>query len=140
MTAPEGAVRIPPHCDETLGLECLDKSVPGTTVWRMTADERFANPIGVVQGGFLAAMADSAMGAATIGQARAGGRRVRSSSIEMKISFLAPAPTGAELRCTARVVRGGRRVVFAEAEIVDGRGVGVARASSSYLLTELTDR
>ena len=29
----------------------------------MVADERFANPTGIVQGGFLAAFADSSMGA-----------------------------------------------------------------------------
>jgi uncharacterized protein (TIGR00369 family) len=139
MTTPKRAVRIPPHCDETLGLDCVDKSTPGLSVWRMTADERFANPVGVMQGGFLAAMADSAMGAATISHARARGRRVRSSSIEMKVSFLAAVVVGADLRCTARVVRGGRRVVFAEADIIDERGTEVARASSSYLLTDLAD-
>ena len=32
----------------------------------MTADERFANPAGIVQGGFLAAFFDSAMGAAAV--------------------------------------------------------------------------
>jgi uncharacterized protein (TIGR00369 family) len=105
----------------------------------MTADERFANPVGVMQGGFLAAMADSAMGAATISHARARGRRVRSSSIEMKISFLAAVAVDADLRCAARVVRGGRRVVFAEADIIDERGTEVARTSSSYLLTDLAD-
>ena len=59
-------VQVPPNCDLTLGMVCVDKSVPGTTVWQMPADERFANPVGVLQGGFLAACCDSAMGAATV--------------------------------------------------------------------------
>ena len=56
-------------------MRCVDKSVPGRTVWQMRADERFANPAGIVQGGFLGAMADSAMGSAVITFARAAGRR-----------------------------------------------------------------
>jgi uncharacterized protein (TIGR00369 family) len=130
-------IQIPPNCEVTLGMTCVDKTQPGRTVWRMLADERFANPIGIIQGGFLCAMADSAMGSATITFARAAGRKVFSSSIEMKTSFLGPARVGAVLECTARVVHGGARVAFAEAEVVDDQGVVVARATSSYLFTLL---
>jgi uncharacterized protein (TIGR00369 family) len=122
-------IQIPPNCEVTLGMTCVDKTQPGRTVWRMLADEQFANPIGIIQGGFLGAMADSAMGSATITFARAAGRKVFSSSIEMKTSFLASARVGAVLECTARVVHGGARVAFAEAEVVDDQGVVVARAS-----------
>ena len=130
-------IQIPPNCEVTLGMTCVDKTEPGRTVWRMLADERFANPIGIIQGGFIGAMADSAMGSATITFARAAGRKVFSSSIEMKTSFLAPARVGAVLECTARVVQGGARVAFAEAEVVDDAGVVIARASSSYLFTPM---
>jgi acyl-coenzyme A thioesterase PaaI-like protein len=68
--------------------------------------------------------------------ARAAGRRVFSSNVEMKTSFLAPARVGAMLECTATVVSGGARVAFCEAEVVDDRGTTVARASSTYLFTE----
>ena len=37
-------LQVPPNCDLTLGLRCVDKSEPGHTVWEMRADERFANP------------------------------------------------------------------------------------------------
>ena len=53
----------------------------------------------------------------------------------MKTSFLAPVRVGSVLECTARVVSGGSRVAFAEAEVVDDRGTTVARASSTYLFT-----
>lgn len=129
-------IQVPAPCELTLGMTCVDKSEPGRTVWRMRADERFANPAGIVQGGFLGAMADSAMGSATITLARAGGRRVFSSNVEMKTSFLAPVPVGAELECRATVVSGGARIAFAEAEVVDDTGRVVARASSTYLFTE----
>ena len=129
-------VQVPPNCELTLGMNCVDKSEPGRTVWTMRADERFANPAGIVQGGFVGAMADSAMGSATVTFARAAGRKVFSSNVEMKTSFLAAVQVGGTLRCTATVVSGGRRVAFAEAEVVDDAGRVVARASSTYLFTE----
>ena len=125
--------RVPPNCDLTLGMVCVDKSVPGVTVWRMAADERFANPVGVVQGGFLAAFADSAMASATVTALE--GRRVFTANTELKIAFLRPAGIGGHLTCTARVIGGGRRVSFVEAEVVDHDGALVAKASSTYLLT-----
>jgi len=127
--------RVPPNCDLTLGMRCVDKERPGVTVWHMLADERFANPLGVVQGGILAAFADSAMAASTVTWARARELSVLTANVEMKVSFLRPARTGGELRCEATVVSGGRRVLFVEAAVSDETGVTVARASSTYLLT-----
>lgn len=129
-------IQVPSNCELTLGMTCIDKVEPGRTRWTMRADERFANPAGIVQGGFLGAMADSAMGSATVTYARAAGRRVISSNVEMKTSFMAPVRVGATLTCTASVVSGGRRVAFAEAEVVDDGGTVVARASSTYLFTD----
>jgi uncharacterized protein (TIGR00369 family) len=116
-------------------MTCVEKSQPGRTVWRMRADERFANPAGIVQGGFLGAMADSAMGSAAVTFVRASGRKVFASNVEMKTSFLAGARVGSMLECTATVISGGSRVAFAEAEVVDEEGRTVARASSTYLFT-----
>jgi uncharacterized protein (TIGR00369 family) len=128
-------ITVPPPCDVTLGLSCVDKSRPGITVWQMVAAQPFANVTGVIQGGFLTAMADTAMGSAAHMFARAAGRKGYSSSIEAKTTYLAPARVGATLECTARVVHGGRRVIFVVAEIVDDQGVSVARASAAYLFT-----
>src|ERR1700677_5247845 len=86
-------MQVPPNSDLTLGMTCVDKSSPGRCVWRMRADERFANPAGIMQGGFLGAFADSAMGAAAVDFVR--GRRVFVANAQMKISFLAPVPPGA---------------------------------------------
>lgn len=127
------APRVPPNCDMTLGMTCVDKSEPGVIVWRMEAAEHMANPIGVVQGGFLAAFADSAMSTATITNLQ--GRKAYTANVEMKISFLRGAPVGETLTCTARVIGGGKRVSFVEAEIVDRSGALVAKASSTYVLT-----
>ena len=125
--------RVPPSSDLTLGMVCVDKSQPGVTVWRMRAAEEFANPTGVVQGGFLAAFADSAMAASTVTNLQ--GRKAYAANTELKISFLRAAPIGETYTCTARVIGGGKRVTFVEAEITDTSDRLVAKASSTYLLT-----
>src|SRR4029079_6145515 len=112
---------------------CLEKDTPGRTVWRMLADERFANPVGIVQGGFLAAFADSAMGASSLTYARE--RKVFSANAELKVSFLKPVRIGSTLTCTAEVISGGTRAAFLEAEVVDDDGRMVLKASSTYLLS-----
>jgi len=78
-------MQVPPNSDLTLGMICIDKSVPGRCTWQMTADERFANPAGIMQGGFLGAFADSSMGAAAV--TFVGARRVFAANAELKISF-----------------------------------------------------
>ena len=133
MAPSDQRVQVPPNCDLTLGMVCIDKSEPGRSVWRMLADERFANPVGIVQGGFVAAFADSAMGAASVTFAK--DRKVFSANAEIKVSFLKPAKVGSTLTCAAYVISGGNRAAFIEAEVTDEDGRMIAKASSTYLLT-----
>ena len=109
-------MQVPPNSDLTLGMTCVDKSTPGRCVWRMLADERFANPAGIMQGGFIGAFCDSSMGAAAVTYVQ--DRRVFCSNAEIKVSFLGAVAPGSELICTAEVVSGGRRVAFVEASVV----------------------
>lgn len=133
MAPTDTRVQVPPNCDLTLGMVCLDKSEPGRSVWQMVADEKFSNPVGIVQGGFVAAFADSAMGAASV--TFAGDRKVFSANAEIKVSFLKPARIGSVLTATAAVISGGNRAAFVECEVADDEGRLVAKASSTYMLT-----
>jgi uncharacterized protein (TIGR00369 family) len=129
-------MQVPPNSDLTLGMTCVDKTTPGRCIWRMRADERFANPAGIMQGGFVGAFADSAMGAAAVTYVQ--DRRVFCSNAEMKISFLGAVAPGSDLTCTAEVVSGGRRLAFVEASVTarpqgaEGEKL-VARATSTYV-------
>ena len=133
MAGRDTRLQVPAPCELTLGMVCVDKAEHGRTVWRMLADERFANPAGTIQGGFLAAFVDSAMGSATVTWGK--GRKVFSANAEMKVSFLKAARVGSTLTCTATVVAGGERAVFAEAVVTDDADRMIARASSTYILT-----
>lgn len=112
----------------------VDKPSVGTTVWRVRADERFLNPAGLVQGGFLAAILDSAMGASAV--TSAGERKVLVVNTEMKVSFLRSARAGDTLTCVATVLKPGRVISFLEAKLTNAQGELVATASSTYLVKE----
>ena len=127
-------LQIPPNCDLTLGLTCIDKLEPGRTVWRAKVDERFLNPAGLLQGGFLAAMLDSAMGASAV--TAVGERRVSVANTEMKISFLRTVREHNILTCVATVLKPGRLISFVEAKVTNEAGELVATASSTYLIKD----
>lgn len=131
------ALQIPPNCDLTLGLTCVDKSQPGVSVWTMRVDDRFLNPASIVQGGFLAAMADSSMGAAVVTTLR--DRKSSIANTEMKITMIRPARLGDLLTCTATVLKPGKVISFVEARIVDAGDRLVASANSAYLIKDRTE-
>jgi uncharacterized protein (TIGR00369 family) len=127
-----GGPRMPANSELTLGMRCIDRSEAGTAVWAMVAAERMANPAGVVQGGLLTAFAIAAMADAARNSPQ--GREAHPAGSELKVSFIKAVPIGRALTCTARMIGGGRRVAFVEAEITDSSGMLMAKASSTYLL------
>ncbi len=130
-------LQIPPNCDLTLGLTRVASTDGASSVWRARIDERFLNPAGVVQGGFLAAIADSAMGAAVV--AAVGERKVFVANTDLRISFLRPVSAGSTLTCSATVVKSGSLLAFVEARLVDQADHVVATASSTYVIRDRTE-
>jgi uncharacterized protein (TIGR00369 family) len=101
----------------------------GEAVFRCTPDESVYNPIGMVHGGFLCILLDSAAGCAVHTRLPAG---VGYSSIEIKVSFLrAVRGDGSPIEVSGRVLRIGRRVAFAEAHARNRDGDLVGHATSS---------
>lgn len=123
----DGDVRMP--VNETLGFE-LDASADGVA-YDWTVPPEYCHAEGNLQGGMLAAFADAVLGGVAATELPADRYPVLA---EMKISILRPAPAGARLRATGRVVKAGRRVIFTEAEIADtGTGKLVAKVSGTAL-------
>ena len=97
----------------------------GTIEIGFTADERFTNPGGTVQGGFLAAMLDDTQGPALFGHTHG---ETYAPTVDFNISFLKEARPGSFV-ARGRVVRLGRTIAFTEAELFDEAGEMVARAT-----------
>lgn len=104
----------------------------GTVTFRCQPDYSHYNPIGMVHGGLVCSLLDSALGCATHTTLAAG---TGYTSIEIKVNYLRPVTADSgPLICTGRVTKPGRRVVFAEGEVVDNQGKTVATASGSLLV------
>jgi len=104
----------------------------GEAVFRCTPDESTYNPIGLVHGGLLCTLLDSAAGCAVHSLLPAG---VGLSSIEIKVSFLsAVRADSGELEIVGRALRVGRQVAFAEAHAHAAEGKLVGHATTSIAL------
>ena len=99
----------------------------GTIEVGFTADQRFTNPGGTVQGGFLAAMLDDTQGPALFGHTNG---EAYAPTIDFNISFIKEARPGTFI-ARGRVLRLGRTIAFTEAELFDETGDMVARATFS---------
>jgi uncharacterized protein (TIGR00369 family) len=124
-----------PPCADLLGLDLLDYNADeGWAKFAFEGRETFLNPAGFVQGGMLAAMLDDTMGPTVLLATRG---TYFTSTIDMHVSFLAPAKPG-KLFSEGRVVRLGKTIGFVEATISDAKGVKLARASGSARLVPVT--
>ena len=85
---------------------------------------------GVVQGGVITQIADAAMGMSLATLQEDGSWN---TTIELKINFLRPVIEG-KLRAVGRVVDMRQSLLFGEADVVDGEGRLVARASSTCMV------
>ena len=99
----------------------------GTIEIGFTADERFLNPAGTVQGGFLAAMLDDTQGPAFFGMTHG---EQYAPTIDFNISFVKAAKPGRFVG-KGRVVSRGKTIVFTEAELFDEAGDLIARGTFS---------
>jgi uncharacterized protein (TIGR00369 family) len=104
----------------------------GTVTWEYVVDPAHYNPYGVLHGGVVMALLDSAMGEAVATAVHAHGRF--NAAAQMATNFLAPVMTG-RLRARATVVKVGKRLAIVEARATadDGTLVAIATATHSLL-------
>jgi uncharacterized protein (TIGR00369 family) len=106
----------------------LETASLGRAVLRMDARPRHKQLNGVVHGGILAAMADTA-GAIAAYTTVAKGTAL--ATIELKINYLEAIP-GGRILADARVLRTGRNFVVTECEVFDHKGKLAAKALLTF--------
>ena len=125
----------PPQAAQTLGLVFRQvDGEAGAVEVEFTAKPEFTNPMGQVQGGFLAAMLDDTMGpalAATLA------KNEFAPTLNLNVSFHRPARVGT-LVGKGRVVRRGRDVCFLSGELTQA-GELIASASATALIRRPAD-
>ena len=99
----------------------------GTIVVAFEATEQFLNPVGVVQGGFLAAMLDDTLGPALLATLGPG---EFAPTTDLHVQFVRPARPG-RLVGRGRIVRRGREIAFLAGELLDDEDELIATATAT---------
>jgi len=130
-----GRVAAPPAA-QTLGWR-LEEIDPDAGTARVCFDARpeFTNPIGTIQGGFLAAMLDDTMGPALVATLDPD---QFAPTLELKVNFLRAARPG-PIVGTARIVHRGSTIAFLAGELADTEGRVLATASATARIVRLTE-
>lgn len=133
-----------------LGMTLVDHG-RGHVIYEMPVRRELSNPLGVVQGGIVTALADAAMAAATSTMLDDEAvTREAVTTVDLFSRFLRPVnlSNATVLRAEARVIRGGRQLMWAECEVTaDGKevarftatGVRVAFDASQAVMQEGSD-
>ena len=121
----------PSRAWEWLGLKLVETR-DRTAVVEMTTTDDMANHSGVVHGGMISTLADSAMGRSlrTLSPGV-----VRAMSFYLKLNFINAAKVGETLRATGHVIHAGRRTAVAECRVEGSDGRLVATASATFAVT-----
>ena len=146
---------VPPADDTLDGRELLEATIRGETplppisatldyrisevgdgmaVVTCEPGEHHLNPFKIVHGGLAAALIDTAAGCAISTQSPPG---TGQTTINLRIEYFRPMTenTG-PVRCVGRVVKRGRRIAVADAEVLGEDGTIYARGSGTFMILE----
>jgi uncharacterized protein (TIGR00369 family) len=113
-----------------LGIEILS-AADGRAVLRMPTRLEMGNRAAVVHGGFIALLADSAMGRALSTVLPDGERHY---SFDLKMSFVAPGRISEALEAVGTVLHSGRRTGVAECRVTGEDGRLVATGTATFIV------
>ena len=100
----------------------------------LVLEERHTNPNGVMHGGVITTLMDSALGASLSALRGQEARRNPHATVEMNASFLAAARPGDRIVVEGRVLRLGKTVAFGEAEARRGDGELIAKGRLTFAI------
>jgi uncharacterized protein (TIGR00369 family) len=120
-----------PPISRVLGFALVEVE-EGRAVFAVQPEERHYNPIGLVHGGLLATLLDSAMGCAVHSTLASAGAY---TTLEIKVNFTRPVrmDTGL-LRAEAKIIHRGKQTATAEGVVRDEKGRVYAHGTTTCLL------
>jgi uncharacterized protein (TIGR00369 family) len=128
-----GEAPMPPAA-KTLGWTLIDLDAEaGTISVAFTASVQFLNPVGAIQGGFLAAMLDDTLGPALVITLPDG---QFAPTLDLHVQYIRPARPG-RLIGTGRVVHRGREICYLAGELTDDSGRLIAAATATTRIITL---
>ncbi|HEV2707252.1 MAG TPA: PaaI family thioesterase [Pyrinomonadaceae bacterium] len=112
-----------------LGIELL-RVERGAATLTLNVREELTRMEGIVHGGALASLLDTAAAFAVISTLEPGQRTV---TVDLTIHYLRPATSDTRLHADARILRAGRRLVIVAIEAKDQHGDLISTATTTYV-------
>ena len=135
MTELSFSREMAPPSAKFLGMDIVELDVEkGYTKVSFDPKPELLNFNGVIQGGFLAAMMDDAMGFNAFVHL---GMKVGMASVDLHTHFLRPVPLG-NITVEAHVTRAGKSICFMESKLFDHQGRLAARSTTSARIMPLS--
>ena len=118
----------------TLGIEPVSWGNE-SAVLKMNVDEHIHNGSGFLQGGFYVILADEAIALAVLAELS---ETEGTTTVTETTEFIRGIKEG-EMYASAKIIRKGRRIIFAEAEVREGSVDGklLSKTTASYLITSV---
>jgi uncharacterized protein (TIGR00369 family) len=120
---------------QLMGMKLLEIE-PGRSRISMSWREDLCQPAGIMHGGAIASLVDTAIAHAILltlpdtGAPTTGGRIV---TLDLRIKYLRPVSSG-QIFCDARIIRSGRQVIHADAIVKNEEDKDVALGDSIYMI------
>jgi uncharacterized protein (TIGR00369 family) len=110
-----------------LGMEVTEIR-EGESRIQMLFKEELTHPYGIVHGGAIASLADSAVAMALISLVK---QKDKIATIEFKINFFVPISKG-ELKAHAKIIHQGSKTAVGDVEVINEKGKMVAKVIATY--------
>lgn len=121
-------VQIPPNSIQESRATFLEYEPRKRLLSEFPAQEKHANPLGMLQGGIIAALIDDTMGPLSFAAVRG-----PTTTLNLSVNYLRSVKCPDRVRVEARVTGRGRQVLHMEADVFDSRGRLVATSTSTVL-------
>lgn len=116
------------HFPRLLGIE-IDVIEKGRAVLGIEVREELKQLQGVMHGGAIASLIDTAVAFAILGASEPADRF---TTVEMKVNYLSSIRAG-RITAEARLIRDGRRIIVAECDVFDDKGRLAAKGLLTYI-------
>lgn len=113
-----------------MGIE-MREMTPGYVKLSMKAEHQLTQMAGVLHGGAIASLMDSAMGAAVLSLNMP---RARGVTAEMKINYISPVLPGEEVQAEARVINNGNTLSVCTVEVRNMEDRLVSFGTATFML------
>ncbi|GAB4344585.1 MAG: hypothetical protein Kow0099_24110 [Candidatus Abyssubacteria bacterium] len=128
----EHANQIPMY--KLIGMQVVEAG-PGYSRFRLPFRKELTQPFGVLHGGALATIADSAVAIALWGLV---GTDKAFTTVEMKINYIAPVSSG-EVIAEGNIIHCGKRTALGEVTLRNGEGRLVGKCLATYMILSVEE-